>query len=56
LPELIEALPRPLWLVIMADHGDCMGEDGLWGHSFYHPKVMEIPMTVLKIDESRGRN
>ena len=49
LPRLMEMLPQPLYLVMMADHGDCMGEDGLWGHAFYHPKVMEIPMAVLEI-------
>jgi hypothetical protein len=27
-----------------ADHGDCHGEDGLWGHGFYHPKVMAVPL------------
>ncbi len=49
LSKLIDALPKPLFLVLMADHGDCMGEDGLWGHNFYHPKVMEIPMAIMKI-------
>lgn len=34
--------------VACGDHGDCWGEDGLWGHGFYHPAVMEVPMAVLK--------
>lgn len=33
---------------VCGDHGDCWGEDGLWGHGFYHPKVMEVPMIVLE--------
>jgi len=38
--------------VVCGDHGDCWGEDGLWGHGFYHPMVMQVPMTV--IDRSVG--
>ena len=49
LPRLIEMLPRPMDLVICADHGDCFGEDGFWGHAIYHPKVMEVPMVYLKL-------
>jgi arylsulfatase A-like enzyme len=33
---------------ICGDHGDCWGEDGLWGHGFYHPRVMEVPMVVIQ--------
>jgi glucan phosphoethanolaminetransferase (alkaline phosphatase superfamily) len=33
--------------VICSDHGDCWGEDGLWGHGFYHPCVMQVPMVVM---------
>lgn len=32
---------------ICGDHGDCWGEDGLWGHGFYHPCVMQVPMVVM---------
>ena len=45
--KLLEGL-KSYNLVITADHGECMGEDGLWGHSFSHPKVMEIPMLVTE--------
>lgn len=44
LPELFALMPRPCHVFIFADHGDCFGESGLVGHSFYHPKVMEVPM------------
>ena len=27
-----------------ADHGDCMGEDNCYGHGFYHPSVMFVPL------------
>lgn len=46
---LIELLPPPLFAILCADHGDCMGEDGLIGHGFYHPKVMEVPMAVVDL-------
>ncbi len=49
LPTLIELLPRPLHLILMADHGECFGEDGLWEHSCYHPMVMEVPMVSLEL-------
>lgn len=34
-------------IIICSDHGECMGENGLWGHSFYHEKIIEVP--ILKI-------
>ena len=36
-------------IIICSDHGDCFGEDGLWGHSFFHQKVMEVP--IIKISK-----
>jgi len=48
LPEILRLLPRDCHLMILADHGDCFGEDGLWGHTFYHPKVMEVPFVIGK--------
>ncbi|MFG0328903.1 MAG: sulfatase-like hydrolase/transferase [Phycisphaerales bacterium] len=37
-------------IVCCADHGDCHGEDGLWGHGFYHEMVMKVPMVYdLKV-------
>jgi glucan phosphoethanolaminetransferase (alkaline phosphatase superfamily) len=48
LPELLELLPDRCDLMILADHGECFGEEGLWGHSFYHPKVMEVPFAYIQ--------
>ena len=36
-------------IIICGDHGDCFGEDGLWGHSFFHQKVIEVP--IIKISK-----
>jgi len=33
-------------LVICSDHGEAFGEDGLWGHGFYHPVIMEVPLLI----------
>jgi Sulfatase len=33
-------------LIICSDHGEAFGEDGLWGHGFHHPVVMEVPMLI----------
>lgn len=35
-------------LVICSDHGEAMGEKGLWGHSFYHKRVMEVPVIIRR--------
>jgi len=50
LDGMIKKLVEPLKnidIIVCADHGECMGESGLWGHSFHHAKVMEVP--ILKI-------
>jgi hypothetical protein len=31
-------------LVICSDHGEVLGEDGLWGHGVYHEAVMAVPI------------
>jgi arylsulfatase A-like enzyme len=43
-----DALGREVTVVLCGDHGDCLGEDGMWGHGFYHPKVMEVPMLIFR--------
>jgi glucan phosphoethanolaminetransferase (alkaline phosphatase superfamily) len=39
-------------VLICADHGDCWGEDGLWEHGFYHPKVLEVPL-IFRLGKSK---
>jgi len=36
-------------IIFCSDHGGCLGEDGLWGHYFYHNKVITVPIGYLKI-------
>ena len=33
--------------IVCGDHGECFGEDGYFGHGFYHPKVMEVPLAIF---------
>ena len=46
LAELFSKLEN-CFAVICGDHGDCWGENDLWGHAFYHPSVLSVPMVVL---------
>ena len=39
------------YIIIASDHGECFGEDGLWGHSFYHEKIMTVP--IIKIEKNK---
>ncbi len=48
--ELFLARGRPTTVVICADHGEALGEDGLFGHAMYHPKVMEVPLLIFRLN------
>ena len=50
--DLIKSLQKycnDLVVVICGDHGECFGEDGLYGHGFYHEKIMEVPLGIFRI-------
>lgn len=49
-PELIAKVPKPIFVIITADHGDLFGEDGLWGHPQYHPILHKVPMLVFEVE------
>lgn len=48
--NLIDQLPKPIQMVITGDHGECFGENMNWGHGYPHPKVMEVPLVIARID------
>ena len=50
LPRLFDALPGDTIVVLTADHGDCFGEDGYWGHGVNHPLVFEVPLSIFRLD------
>lgn len=41
---------RPTTVVVTADHGECLGEQGLFGHAFHHEKVMEVPLLIFRLN------
>ncbi len=43
---LWDMLPPKTVIVITSDHGECFGEDGFFGHGFYHPMVMRVPLLI----------
>jgi len=43
----LSELGRDAVVVVCGDHGECFGEEGLYGHGFYHPKIMEVPMGIF---------
>lgn len=48
--RMIDMVPKPCHFFIFGDHGECFeSEDGLQGHGFYHPKIMEVPMIHFKL-------
>jgi membrane-anchored protein YejM (alkaline phosphatase superfamily) len=51
--ELIEIFRyrgRPTTVIVCSDHGECFGENGLYGHAFYHERVMEVPMLIFRLN------
>jgi membrane-anchored protein YejM (alkaline phosphatase superfamily) len=48
--ELFRRRGRPTTVVVCSDHGECFGENGLYGHAFYHERVMEVPLLIFRID------
>lgn len=47
---LLETFPEDTVVIFCADHGDCFGEDGYWGHGFNHPMVLNVPFAVFRLD------
>ncbi len=41
---------RPTTVIVCSDHGECFGENGLYGHAFYHQCVMEVPMLIFRLN------
>lgn len=38
-------------IIITSDHGELLGEDGLFGHSILHPQVAQVPFLLYNIDK-----
>jgi hypothetical protein len=45
--RLLEMLPKPIFLLIVSDHGELFGEDGFFGHGpFFHKILFEVPIAT----------
>lgn len=53
LPRLFADLPGDTVVILTADHGECFGEDGYWGHGVHHPLVYEVPLAIFRLDRER---
>jgi hypothetical protein len=50
LPQLFSNLSTKTTVIVCADHGECFGEDGYWGHGINHPIVWEVPLAIFRLD------
>lgn len=48
--HILDRFARPTLLYITGDHGECFGEEGLWGHGLTHPCVLDVPSLYLVLD------
>ncbi|MBA4065093.1 MAG: hypothetical protein C0501_15545 [Isosphaera sp.] len=48
--DFFRARGRPTTVVVCADHGECFGEHGLYGHAFHHERVMEVPLLIFRLN------
>lgn len=48
--KLYEKVPKNTHIIVTADHGECFGEDGFFGHGpVVHEKVFEVPYVEGRI-------
>jgi len=48
--DFFRARGRPTTVVVCSDHGECFGENGLYGHAFHHERVMEVPLLIFRLN------
>jgi hypothetical protein len=47
LQHLVDALPKPMLLIVTSDHGELFGEEGYFGHGpFFHPLLFAVPVAM----------
>ncbi|HET7568435.1 MAG TPA: sulfatase-like hydrolase/transferase [Gaiellaceae bacterium] len=50
LATLFDGLPGETLVVLCADHGEAMGEDGYEGHGVNHETVLTVPLAIFRLD------
>jgi hypothetical protein len=53
--EWLSKLSLTTVVCFCADHGDCFGEDGCYGHAFYHKNVMSVPLAWSMFKDGVGQ-
>lgn len=48
--DFFRARGRPTTVVVCSDHGECFGENGLYGHALHHERVMEVPLLIFRLN------
>jgi len=48
--ELLSGSGKPYVVAVTSDHGECFGEDSMYGHGFFHPKVMAVPLGIFGVN------
>lgn len=43
----LSSIKRKTVVVVCGDHGECFGEDGFYGHGFFHRKIIEVPFGIF---------
>lgn len=56
LERLWDAIPKDTQVVFAADHGELLGENGIWGHpgQTFHPDVLRIPFATHNLTVGSG--
>ena len=49
-PWFEPAIPDDAIVIVTSDHGELLGEDGLFGHDHDHPLLHEVPLWIRGID------
>ena len=51
--EYVDTLDGKVYFIFTSDHGQMMGENNLWGHSFLHRKVADVPFFIYTKNVSK---
>jgi arylsulfatase A-like enzyme len=55
LEALWDAIPDDTEVVLLADHGELLGEDGIWGHpGMLRPELLHVPLATRNVDAEFG--
>lgn len=56
LNEMLSKSSRKILLVYVSDHGEALGEEGLWGHGALHRYAYEVPIIIESFNSPLPEN